>query len=191
MTYPNRNPLNLIWLDMEMTGLDINTNVILEIAVVVTDPELNILATSNSYVAKQPKSYLDQMDKWNTGAHTRSGLIDKVLISTLDIKQIEDELLNLIKPYVAKNQSPLCGNTIHQDRKFLAKYMPSLDGYLHYRNIDVSTIKELTKRWYPHVFNSFKKHNKHQALEDILESIEELKYYRQQIMQPSNLSVVK
>lgn len=182
MIQSQKNPLNLVWLDMEMSGLDVNTNVILEIAMVITDANLNILAQSESYVVKQPQIYIDNMDKWNTGTHTRSGLIQKVLNSTLDLSSIESQLIAIVKQYVGKSQSPLCGNTIHQDRKFLAKYMPELDSYLHYRNIDVSSIKELAKRWYPDIYNKFKKHNKHQALADVLESIEELKYYREQIM---------
>lgn len=172
---------NLIWLDMEMSGLDLNKEVILEIAVIVTDSNLNILVESPSYAVFQPDSILDAMDKWNQNAHTKSGLIERVKSSTYDIQYVERKVLHLLKKYVAKHASPLCGNSIHQDRKFLAKYMPELEAFFHYRHIDVSTLKELAKRWYPDIATGFKKHNRHEALADVQESINELKYYREKI----------
>ncbi len=163
---------------MEMTGLNPSTDLILEVAVVVTDFNLNILTQSPSFVIHQPDNILNQMDKWNTATHTKSGLIDKSKSSIYSLEYVEKELLKLVKPLVKKGQSPLCGNTIHQDRKFLVNYMANFETYLHYRNLDVSTLKELARRWYPDIYNGFKKHNKHEAIADILESIEELKYYR-------------
>ena len=176
---PFKNENNLIWLDLEMTGLSPIDNVIIEVAVIVTDSELNILAESPSYAVFQPEAELAKMDKWNVSAHTKSGLIERVRQSPYALAQVEQEILHLIKQYTYKGKSPLCGNTIHQDRKFTALYMPVFEGYLHYRNLDVSTLKELAKRWYPEIYASFPKHNKHQALADIHESINELKHYRQ------------
>jgi oligoribonuclease len=181
-TAGNKKDLNnLVWLDMEMTGLDYSTNFILEVAVVITDSNLNILDQSPSYAVFQPETELQKMDKWNVSTHTKSGLVERVRTSTYDIGQVEKEILTLIKKYTNKGQSPLCGNTIYQDRKFIVKFMPKLEEFLHYRTIDVSTIKELSKRWYPEVYSNFKKQNKHEALADILESINELKYYREKI----------
>lgn len=181
-----KNEYNLVWLDMEMTGLDPANNVILEVAVVITDGQLNVLAESESYAIAQPEAELAKMDKWNVSTHTRSGLIERVKSAGIEIALAEKELLKLIKKYIYKNKSPLCGNTIYQDRKFIVKYMPELESYLHYRNVDVSSIKELARRWYPEILDGFKKHNKHEALADIHESIEELRYYRQKIMLPSS-----
>ena len=175
---------NLVWLDMEMTGLSPENNVIIEVAVVITDSKLNILAESPSYVVSQPEAELAKMDKWNVNTHTKSGLVEKVKASTNSVAMVEKELLKLIKKYAVKHQAPLCGNTIHQDRKFMVKYMPTLEAYLHYRNLDISTIKELAKRWYPDVYAGFTKHNKHEALADIHESIIELKYYQEKLFVP-------
>lgn len=180
-----KNQNNLVWLDMEMTGLSAEQNVILEVAIVITDSYLNVLAESPSFPIKQPPEELAKMDKWNVGTHTRSGLIDRIASSGVELDEAEKEIIKLIKTYVPKGISPLCGNTIHQDRKFIVRYMPKLEEYLHYRNIDVSSIKELAKRWYPEIASQFKKHNKHEALADIHESIEELKYYQQHIMLPN------
>ncbi len=174
----------LIWLDMEMTGLSHVENVIIEVAVVVTDNELNIIDQTPSYAIFQPDSELSKMDRWNRSTHSKSGLIERVKASQHSLEEIENEILQLIKKYTKKGESPLCGNTIHQDRKFIAKYMPALENFLHYRNIDVSTIKELARRWYPDIFSAFKKQNKHQALDDIIESINELKYYRDKMFIP-------
>lgn len=183
-----KNQNNLVWLDMEMTGLSPEKNVIIEVAIVITDSQLNVLAESPSYAINQPESELAKMDKWNIGTHTKSGLLERIKTDGVELDFAEKELIKLIKLYVNKGISPLCGNTIHQDRKFLVKYMPLLEEYLHYRNIDVSTIKELARRWYPNIASNFTKHNKHEALADIHESIEELKYYRQHIMK-ENLNV--
>ena len=177
-----KNVNNLVWIDMEMTGLDQSQNVILEIAVIITDSNLNILAETPSYVIFQPEEELKKMDKWNVSTHTKSGLIDKVRISTNTELEIEQEILKLLKKYTYKGKSPLCGNTIHQDRKFLVKYMPQLEEFLHYRNLDVSTLKELGRRWFPDIVSGFSKHNKHEALADIRESINELMYYRENML---------
>lgn len=176
-----KNAGNLVWLDMEMTGLDATQNVILEVAVVITDSDLNIIAQSPSYAIFQPDDELKKMDKWNVNTHTKTGLIDRVKASTLSESQAEEELLKLIQTYTIKGKAPLCGNTIYQDRKFVIKFMPKLEEHLHYRNLDVSTIKELAKRWHPSIYGSFKKQNKHEALADIFESINELKHYRENL----------
>lgn len=183
-----QNQNNLVWLDMEMTGLDPNKNVVIEVAVVITDSELNILAESPSYAISQPAEELAKMDKWNVSTHTRSGLLERIATSGIDLAEAEKQILKLLKKHVAKGSSPLCGNTIHQDRKFMVLYMPVLEEYLHYRNIDVSSIKELARRWNPSIYDGFKKHNKHEALADIHESIEELKYYRQHLWRPNEAS---
>ena len=184
----DKNQENLIWLDMEMTGLDPDKNVIIEVAVVITDSNLNVLSESPSYAITQPENDLNKMDKWNVGTHTKSGLLERVKNSNFTLDMVEGELLKLIAKFVPKGASPLCGNTIYQDRKFIIKYMPKLEEYLHYRVIDVSTIKELARRWYPEAIKGFEKQNKHEALADIHESIEELKYYRNKLF-PSHGSV--
>lgn len=178
MSNPLKSESNLVWLDMEMTGLSPTEHTIIEVAVVITDSNLNILAESPSYAIYQNENELNKMDNWNVSTHTKSGLIDRVKASEYSLETVEKELLKLLKQYTYKGKSPLCGNTIHQDRKFMVKYMPVLEEYLHYRNLDVSTLKELAKRWYPSVYQSFTKHNKHEALADIHESINELKHYQ-------------
>jgi oligoribonuclease len=170
---------NLVWIDCEMTGLDPEKERLLEIAVVVTGPHLTPRIEGPVCVIHQSDELLNQMDAWNKGTHGRSGLIDKVKASTTSEQDAEEAILTFIKKYVSKNASPLCGNTISQDRRFLVKFMPKLEAYLHYRNLDVSTLKELSKRWKPEVFNSFKKQQKHTALADVHESIEELAHYRE------------
>jgi oligoribonuclease len=177
----------LIWIDMEMSGLNVEKDSILEIAVVVTDNQLNIIDTLNSIAINQPESVLSNMDAWNKSAHSKSGLIERVQNSTITVLDAQTQILNFIKQYVSKKTTPLCGNTVYQDRKFIIKYMPQLEEFLHYRLIDVSTIKELAKRWYSD-FPAFEKHNKHEALADIIESIEELKHYRQYLMLPTQLA---
>ncbi|KJK22065.1 oligoribonuclease [Burkholderiaceae bacterium 16] len=169
---------NLIWLDMEMTGLMPDTDRIIEIAIVVTDSELNILAEGPVLVIHQEDAVLDGMDNWNKGTHGRSGLIDKVKASTLTEAQAEAELLAFLKRWVPAGKSPMCGNSICQDRRFMARYMPKLEAFFHYRNLDVSTLKELCKRWEPVIHKGFVKRQLHTALADILESVEELRYYR-------------
>jgi oligoribonuclease len=170
---------NLVWIDCEMTGLDPEKERLLEIAVVVTGPNLSPRIEGPVCVIHQSDELLNKMDAWNKGTHGRSGLIDKVKASTTSELDAEEQILAFIKKYVSKNASPLCGNTISQDRRFLVKFMPKLEAYLHYRNLDVSTLKELSKRWKPEVFNSFKKQQKHTALADVHESIEELVHYRE------------
>ncbi len=161
-----------------MTGLDPEKERLLEIAVVITGPHLTPRIEGPVCVIHQSDDLLNKMDAWNKGTHGKSGLIDKVKASTLSEQQAEEAILGFIKKYVSKNASPLCGNTISQDRRFLVKFMPKLEAYLHYRNLDVSTLKELSRRWKPEVFNGFKKQQKHTALADVHESIEELAYYR-------------
>jgi oligoribonuclease len=170
---------NLVWIDCEMTGLDPEKERLLEIAVIVTGPNLTPRIEGPVCVIHQSNDLLNKMDAWNKGTHGKSGLIDKVKASTTSEHDAEEAILAFIKKYVSKNTSPLCGNTISQDRRFLVKFMPKLEAYLHYRNLDVSTLKELSKRWKPEVFNSFKKQQKHTALADVHESIEELAHYRE------------
>ncbi len=169
---------NLIWLDMEMSGLSPDNDRILELAAVVTDAELNVLGESPVLVVHQSDAVLDGMDAWNKGTHGRSGLIDKVKASTLDEAAASAQMINFLKDYVPSGKSPMCGNSICQDRRFMARYMPDLEAYFHYRNLDVSVFKELARRWKPEVYAGFKKASKHEALADIYESIEELKYYK-------------
>ena len=173
---------HLVWLDMEMTGLEPEKERIIEVAFVVTDLHLNTLAEGPVLVIHQPDSVLDAMDNWNKGTHGKSGLIDKVKASTVTELQAQEQILEFLKPLIPKGKIPLCGNTIHQDRHFMALYMPELNDFFHYRNIDVSTLKELAKRWRPEVYKSFKKQQKHTALADVYESIAELKHYREHFL---------
>ncbi|XYJ09265.1 oligoribonuclease [Telluria sp. B2] len=173
------NEFNLVWVDMEMTGLDPDNDRIIEVAVVVTDAELNVIAEGPVFAIHQSDATLDKMDNWNKGTHGRSGLIDRVRASTVSEEQAEAELIAFLKKYVPANKSPMCGNSICQDRRFMARGMPKLEAFFHYRNLDVSTLKELCRRWKPELASGFKKHQKHTALADIVESIEELKYYRE------------
>jgi oligoribonuclease len=170
---------NLIWVDMEMTGLLPDSDKIIEMAAVVTDSQLNVLAESPVFVVHQSDAVLDAMDAWTKGTHGKSGLIDKVKASTLDEATAEVQMIEFLKQWVPSSKSPMCGNSIGQDRRFMANYMPKLESYFHYRNLDVSTLKELARRWRPKVYDGFKKANSHTALADIYESIEELKYYRE------------
>ena len=169
---------NLVWLDCEMTGLYPETDRIIEIAVVVTGPNLESRTEGPVLVIHQSDSMLDGMDAWNKGTHGKSGLINKVKASIVSEDQAETILLEFISRFVSKNASPMCGNSIGQDRRFLVKYMPVLEAFFHYRNIDVSTLKELSKRWRPQVYKSFKKQQRHTALADVHESIDELEHYR-------------
>ena len=169
---------NLVWLDCEMSGLDPERERLLEIAVIITGPNLEPRIEGPVLVLRQNEIVLDQMDAWNKGTHGKSGLVDKVRKSVLTEEQAEQLVLDFIALYVPRNTSPLCGNTISQDRRFLVKYMPRLEAYLHYRNLDVSTLKELAKRWRPQLHAAFKKQQKHTALADVHESIDELDYYR-------------
>jgi oligoribonuclease len=169
---------NLIWIDMEMTGLVPETDRIIEVAIVVTDAQLNTVAEGPVLVLKQADAVLNGMDSWNQATHKKSGLIDKVKASTLTEADVETQMIEFLKLHIPASTSPMCGNSICQDRRFLAKWMPTLEAYFHYRNLDVSTLKELAKRWKPEIMSGMKKHGKHEALADIYESIEELKYYR-------------
>jgi len=173
---------NLVWLDMEMTGLDPDRDRIIEVAMVVTDSQLDTVAESPVLVLHQPDHVLDAMDDWNKSTHARSGLIAKVKASTLAEAEAEQQYLDFLVQHVPSRTSPICGNSICQDRRFLARIMPRLEAYFHYRNLDVSTLKELVKRWRPDLAKGLTKHGKHEALADIYESIEELKYYREHFL---------
>ena len=173
-----KSDLNLVWIDCEMSGLDPEKERLLEIAVIVTGPDLEPRIEGPVLVVHQSDAVLNAMDAWNKGTHGKSGLIDKVKASTLTEAEAEQQIIDFIKTYVSKGASPLCGNTIGQDRRFLVKYMPKLESWLHYRNLDVSTLKELARRWRPEVFAAFKKRQAHTALADVHESIDELIHYR-------------
>jgi oligoribonuclease len=173
---------NLIWIDMEMTGLNPDSDRIIEIAMLVTDPDLGLVAEGPLLVLHQPDAVLEAMDSWNRGTHKKSGLIDKVRASRLAEAEAEAQAVAFLRQHVPANASPMCGNSICQDRRFLARWMPQLEAHFHYRNLDVSTLKELVRRWKPEAAKGFSKEGKHEALADILESIEELKYYRKTVM---------
>ncbi len=168
----------LIWLDMEMTGLDPERERIIEIAIVVTEADLTVVATAPVLVIHQSDALLDAMDSWNRATHGKSGLVDKVKASRLTEAQAEAQMLAFLAQHVPQGKSPMCGSTIGQDRRFLVRYMPQLEAWFHYRNLDVSTLKELALRWKPEVVRSFVKHSRHEALADVLESIDELRHYR-------------
>jgi oligoribonuclease len=173
------NELRLVWIDMEMTGLNPEVERIIEVAVIVTEPDLTIVAEGPVLVIHQEDAVLDAMDKWNKGTHGKSGLIDKVKASTLNEQEAEQILIAFLSQHLPAGKSPLCGNTVSQDRRFMYKYMPRLEQFFHYRTIDVSTLKELARRWRPELLKGFEKHSKHEAHADIHESINELKYYRE------------
>ena len=174
---------NLVWMDLEMTGLDPEVERILEIATIITDSSLNVIAEGPALYVSQPQSLLDAMDEWNTSHHTASGLVARVQAEGISEAEAEQQTLAFIQQYVELGRSPLCGNSISQDRRFLVKYMPRLETHLHYRNIDVSTIKELAVRWRPDVHKAVKKQGTHRAVDDIRESIDELQIYRAQFFQ--------
>lgn len=174
-----QNPQNLIWIDLEMTGLNPDKDVIIEMATIVTDSELNILAEGPVIAVHQSEEALAGMDEWNTRQHGRSGLTQRVRESLIDTAAAEAQTLAFLEQWVPKGKSPMCGNSICQDRRFLARYMPGLEAWFHYRHIDVSTLKELAGRWAPQVRDSFKKAGTHLALDDIRESIAELRHYRE------------
>ncbi len=177
---PDEN--HLIWVDMEMTGLVPETDRIIEVAIVVTNSQLEVVAQGPVLVVHQSDEVLDGMDNWNKATHGRSGLIDKVKQSSLSEAEAETQLIAFLKTCVPPKKSPMCGNSICQDRRFMARYMPTLEAYFHYRNLDVSTLKELCKRWRPELVKGFEKRSAHTALADIEESIDELKYYRQHFL---------
>jgi oligoribonuclease len=176
------NANNLAWIDMEMTGLTPDSDRIIEMAMCVTDAELRLVAEGPVLVIHQPDEVLEGMDSWNKGTHKKTGLIDRVRASRLTEADAEAQALEFLRGHVPANTSPMCGNSICQDRRFLARWMPRLEGHFHYRNLDVSTLKELVRRWKPEAAKGFAKEGKHEALADILESIEELKYYRKTVM---------
>ena len=176
------DPNNLIWIDMEMTGLEPTSDRILEIAMLVTDAQLSLLAEGPVLVLHQPDEVLDAMDSWNKGTHKKSGLIERVRASKLAEAEAERIALQFLGDHAAGNSSPMCGNSICQDRRFLARWMPRLEAHFHYRNLDVSTLKELVRRWKPELAKGFAKEGRHEAMADILESIEELKFYRKSVM---------
>ena len=169
---------HLIWLDMEMTGLEPDRDRIIEIALVITDSKLETVAEGPVIAVHQPDAVLDAMDEWNKNTHGRSGLIDRVKASTVGEEEAEEAMLAFLKEYVPARTSPMCGNSICQDRRFMARYMPKLEAWFHYRNLDVSTLKELAKRWRPEVYKGVEKRGRHEALADIYESIVELRHYR-------------
>lgn len=177
-----KNDNNLVWLDCEMSGLDPERERLLEIAIVVTGPDLSPRIEGPVVVIHQSDALLAGMDAWNKGTHGKSGLIDKVKASEVTETQAEDVLIDFMKRYVSKGVAPMCGNTIGQDRRFLLKYLPRFEAWFHYRNLDVSTLKELSKRWKPEVYNSFKKQQSHTALADVHESIDELAHYREHFL---------
>ena len=179
---PDNSANHLIWIDMEMTGLQPDSDRIIEIALLVTNSDLEVVAEGPVLVVHQPDAVLEAMDSWNKGTHKKSGLIEKVRASRLAEAEAERAALAFLEQHVPANNSPMCGNSICQDRRFLARWMPRLEAHFHYRNLDVSTLKELVRRWKPEALKGFSKEGKHEALADILESIEELKYYRRTVM---------
>jgi oligoribonuclease len=176
------DPNNLIWIDMEMTGLQPDADRIIEIAMLVTDSELRQVAEGPVLVVHQPAAVLEAMDSWNRSVHAKTGLVERVRASRLTEAQAERQALAFLRDHVPAGVSPMCGNSICQDRRFLARWMPQLEAWFHYRNLDVSTLKELVRRWKPEAAKGFAKEGKHEAMADIVESIEELKYYRKAVM---------
>jgi len=170
---------NLIWVDMEMSGLNPDTDRVLEIAVVITDSQLEVLAEGPVVVVRQSDRVLESMDSWNTATHARSGLTERVRASVVDESSAERQLIDFLETLVPAGKSPMCGNSICQDRRFMARWLPRLEAFFHYRNVDVSTLKELARRWRPEVYRTFDKKSRHEALADIYESIDEMRHYRQ------------
>ncbi|HYJ19579.1 MAG TPA: oligoribonuclease [Burkholderiales bacterium] len=177
-----QDPNNLLWIDMEMSGLNPEGDRVLEVAIVITDSQLNTVAEAPVKVVHQPDDVLDRMDSWNKSMHKKTGLVDKVKASTQNEAEIEGEMIAFLSQYIAPGTSPMCGNSICQDRRFLARHMPKLESFFHYRNLDVSTLKELAKRWKPGIMAGLTKQGKHEALADIYDSIEELKYYKEKFL---------
>ena len=173
---------NLIWVDMEMSGLDPTIERVLEVAIVITDTQLNTVAEGPVIVVHQPAAVLDAMDAWNKSTHAKSGLIERVKASRLTEADADAQLVEFLRRHVPAGVSPLCGNSVHQDRRFMVKYLPAFEAYFHYRNLDVSTLKELMRRWKPELAAGMTKHGRHEALADVYESIDELKYYREHFL---------
>ena len=176
-----QDPSRLIWIDMEMSGLNPESDRVLEVAIVITDSSLDTVAEGPVLVVHQSDDVLGGMDDWNKSTHAKSGLIDRVKASKLTEREAEEQMLRFLEVYVPPRISPMCGNSVHQDRRFLGRYLPQLEAYFLYRNLDVSTLKELARRWKPEIMAGLTKHGKHEALADIYESIEELRYYRKTI----------
>ncbi len=177
-----QDPNNLLWIDMEMSGLNPDGDRVLEVAIVITDAQLNTVAEAPVKVVHQPDEVLDRMDSWNKSMHKKTGLVDKVKASKQNEAEVEAEMIAFLSQYIPANTSPMCGNSICQDRRFLARHMPKLEAFFHYRNLDVSTLKELAKRWKPGIMAGLTKQGKHEALADIYDSIEELKYYKDRFL---------
>jgi oligoribonuclease len=177
-----QDPTYLIWIDMEMSGLDPDADKVLEVALIVTDSQLNTVAEGPVLVVHQAEAVLGRMDDWNKATHAKSGLVERVKASTLTDADVEQRMVAFLSGHVPPKISPMCGNSVHQDRRFLARHMPALEAYFLYRNLDVSTLKELAKRWKPEIMAGLVKHGKHEALADIQESIAELKYYREHFL---------
>jgi len=177
-----QDPNNLIWIDMEMSGLNPDTDKVLEVAIVVTDSQLNTVAEAPVLVVHQADAVLDAMDDWNRSTHAKSGLTGRVKASMLSEAGLQEQMVAFLSQHVPPKISPMCGNSVHQDRRFMARHLPDLEAYFLYRNLDVSTLKELAKRWKPAIMAGLTKHGKHEALADIYESIEELKYYREHLL---------
>lgn len=177
-----QNPNALVWMDLEMTGLEPDKDRIIEMATIITDGDLRVIAEGPSIVIHQPQELLDGMDEWNTRTHNKTGLVQKVKASRVTERQAEIETLDFIQRHTVKNRAPLCGNSICQDRRFLYRYMPELSDWLHYRNVDVTSFKEVARHWAPSILSGFDKRGSHQAMDDIKESIEELRYYRNNLI---------
>ena len=177
-----QDPTRLIWIDMEMSGLNPDTDKVLEVAIVITDADLNTVAEAPVLVVHQSDAVLDAMDDWNRSTHGKSGLVDRVKASTLTESDADERMVAFLADYVPPKLSPLCGNSVHQDRRFMVKHLPKLEEYFLYRNLDVSTLKELAKRWKPGIMTGLTKHGKHEALADIHESIDELRYYKEHFL---------
>ncbi len=181
-----KDPLNLIWIDLEMTGLDTEKDVIIEIATIVTDKDLNVLGEGPILAIHQPDALLDGMDEWNTRQHGQSGLTERVRNSATSMAEAEQNTIEFLKQFVDAGVSPMCGNSICQDRRFLSRQMPKLEAFFHYRNLDVSSVKEIAKRWRPELLKGFKKQGSHLAMDDIKDSIAELSYYREVFFEMGN-----
>ncbi|MDC0072209.1 oligoribonuclease [Gammaproteobacteria bacterium] len=177
----NNNHSTLVWLDLEMTGLDPDSERIIEIATAVTNSDLTEIIEGPNLVIKQPQEFIDNMDEWNTNQHNSSGLVQSLRVTNVTIEDAERETLKFLSNHTIKGRSPLCGNTISHDRRFLARYMPELSSFFHYRNVDVSSIKEVVKRWYPHLADGYKKQGGHRAMADVIDSIHELKYFKNNV----------